>query len=304
MSETLLNRLLTQLTVDVEAFAVCEVARSTRLVVGPVAKIEIHYVLAGTLHLTAPGSATLVCPPGSLAIVPSGIRQIMAADDAPTRDVIAAECCSVVRDGMLLFDAAGGAPGALRLVCGKVAPGSCSLLDRIRSPIVEDLTDWPLARAAYALMLDEIGGWALGSRALIGALMKACLVMLFRRRAARGGPEVQLLAALQEPRLGKAAAAILDRPAYPHSLDSLAKAAGMSRASFARAFVAFFGMTPMAFVIKTRLQHAAEMLRSGDLPVKLIAASAGFPSRSHFSRSFRSVYGVDPTAFRLQVQPP
>ena len=78
----------------------------------------------------------------------------------------------------------------------------------------------------------------------------------------------------------------------------LAAAVGMSRSSFAREFTAAFGMSPMAFVAKTRLHHAAEMLRATNMPVKVIAASIGFSSRSHFSRAFRDSYGADPSAFR------
>ena len=61
----------------------------------------------------------------------------------------------------------------------------------------------------------------------------------------------------------------------------------------------------MEFVAKTRLHHAAELLRGTDLPVKAIAASIGFASRSHFSRAFRAAYGRDPRAYRrLSPAPP
>lgn len=57
-------------------------------------------------------------------------------------------------------------------------------------------------------------------------------------------------------------------------------------------------MSPMAFVARTRLHQSADMLRTTNLPVKVIAASIGFASRSHFSRAFRDAYGVDPSAYR------
>jgi transcriptional regulator GlxA family with amidase domain len=60
-------------------------------------------------------------------------------------------------------------------------------------------------------------------------------------------------------------------------------------------------MSPMEFVAKTRLHHAAEMLRSTNMPVKVIAASIGFSSRSHFSRAFRDGYGADPSSYRRNV---
>ena len=74
----------------------------------------------------------------------------------------------------------------------------------------------------------------------------------------------------------------------------------MSRSAFAREFSNTLSMSPMAFVAKTRLHHAAELLKSTKLPVKVIAASIGFASRSHFSRAFASAYGADPSRFRSE----
>ena len=72
----------------------------------------------------------------------------------------------------------------------------------------------------------------------------------------------------------------------------------MSRSGFSKTFAETFGETPMDFVLRTRLHCAAKLLRISELPVKSIAASAGFASRSHFSRAFKAAYGADPSAYR------
>ncbi|WP_353204497.1 AraC family transcriptional regulator [Sphingomonas sp.] len=125
-----------------------------------------------------------------------------------------------------------------------------------------------------------------------------CLVIVLRRHFARAGYGSGVLGTLRDPRLGKAITAVLDKPAALHSVASLASIAGMSRSAFAREFSNTLSMSPMAFVAKTRLHHAAELLRSTKLPVKVIAASIGFASRSHFSRAFAAAYGADPSRFR------
>jgi AraC-like DNA-binding protein len=208
----------------------------------------------------------------------------------------------MTREGMMMFDATGGSgSGDLRVVCGLIMAsisGSFGLLDAVTRPIMEDLRDVPIVRQGFAVMLDEISAPTLGSRALIGALMKACVVMLLRRHFAGSGQDYGVLSSLRDPRLGKAVAAVLDKPAAPHSVASLASVAGMSRSAFAREFSHNLAMSPMAFVARTRLHHGAELLRSTRLPVKLIAASIGFASRSHFSRAFASAYGADPSRFR------
>ena len=307
MAERALDRLLVTLDVAVEAFAICEVRQGLRLVGRPIDAIEIHYVLQGTMHLMVPGLETLVCGPGSIVVIPPGLAQSIAADDGPTTEMVAAENCSMVRGGMMLYDAADGEAGDLRVVCGIIMAsisGSFGLLDRVTEPIAEDLGDLEIVRHAYSLMLDELDAPGLGTRALTGALMKTCLVMLIRRYFEQPGPRAAMLGALRDPRLGRAVAAVLEKPAAPHTVAALAAVAGMSRSTFARDFRASFEMSPMEFVAKTRLHHAADMLRSTEVPIKVIAAAIGYSSRSHFSRAFRSAYGTDPSRFRKTITKP
>jgi AraC family transcriptional activator of mtrCDE len=302
-----LDRLLITLGVAVEAVAICEVRRGLRLIFTPVDAIEVHYVLAGTMHLMVPGAKPVICGPGSIVIVPPGIAQSVAADPNPKSDVMADEHCSMTRDGMLLHDAADGEPGDLRLVCGVIVAsfsGSFGLLDYVAEPIAENLSGVEIVRLAFAMMLEEIASPGFGSRALTGALMKICLVKVLRSYFDGSGTRSTLLGHLRDPRLGNAVSAVLDKPAVAHSVASLASAAGMSRSAFAREFTGAFAMTPMEFVAKTRLHHAAELLRLTTVSVKVIAASIGFSSRSHFSRAFRDAYGTDPRNFRKTVPSP
>jgi AraC family transcriptional activator of mtrCDE len=301
LSDVILDRLLATMDVAVDAFAICEVRRGLRLIGGASAAIEVHYVLSGTLHLTVGDLPEMRCGPGSIVVVPPGLHQVMAADGTTGTDVRAADNCTPTRSGMLLFDAAGGSVGDVRVVCGLIAAnisGSFGLLDAVKQPLVEDLSDLAIVRQSYATMLDEITGAGLGARALTGALMKACLVVLLRRHFASAGQGSSVLSTLRDPRLGKAVTSVLDRPAAAHSVASLARIAGMSRSAFAREFSTNLAMSPMAFVARTRLHHAAELLTATRLPVKVIAASVGFASRSHFSRAFSAAYGADPSGFR------
>lgn len=305
MAENMLDRLLMTLDVAIDAFAICEVNSGLQLVARPCNDIEVHYVLQGTMHLTVPGQPPVQCGPGSIVLVPPHMAQTIGADDGPGRELMAMENHSVKPSGMIHFDATGGEPNIgphdLKFVCGTISAsisGSFGLLDTVRRPIVEDLSDVPVVRASYELMAAEIAKPDLGSRALTGALMKACLLVLLRRHFGRSDHETSLLSTLRDVRLGKAVTAVLDKPAARHSVAALASIAGMSRSAFAREFSHAFGMSPMEFVAKTRLHNAAEMLRSTNMPVKVIAASIGFSSRSHFSRAFRDGYGADPSAYR------
>jgi transcriptional regulator GlxA family with amidase domain len=92
--------------------------------------------------------------------------------------------------------------------------------------------------------------------------------------------------------------AIVDRPAGPHTVASLAEVAGMSRSAFAKHFTKVYGRSPIDFVQAVRLRHAAHLLRTTGLPVKVISSVVGYASRSHFSRAFRTFYEADPSTFR------
>ncbi|HEU0099019.1 MAG TPA: helix-turn-helix domain-containing protein [Allosphingosinicella sp.] len=296
-----LDRLLVTMDVAVQHFAVCEVKSGRRLVGAPVDAIMVHYVLAGTMHMTIPGQETIICGPGCVALIPPGMQPSMTADGGPATEVIGVEHASVSRDGLLVMDAADGGPGDLRLAAGIVLAsmsGSFGLLDKLKVPIAENMSDSEIVRDCYSLMLAEIAQPGLGTRALTAALMKTCLLMVLRRFFGRPGADQALIGALADPRLASAVAMVLDKPSAPHCVASLAARASMSRSTFARQFNEAFQMSPMEFVAKTRLYHAAELLRSTKLPIKVVAASIGFSSRSHFSRAFRDAYGSDPSQFR------
>lgn len=304
MTEPMLDRLLMSLDVAIDAFAICEVNRGLQLVARPCDEIEVHYVLSGTMHLAVPGHAPLICGPGSVVLVPPHLAQTIGAEEAPGHQLVAMENCASTRNGMVRFDATGGAPGELRFVCGLITAnisGSFGLLDTVRKPVVENLLDQPVVRNSYEMMSAELANPGMGSRALAGALMKACVLLLLRRHFARSEHETSLLSTLRDPRLGKAVTAVLDKPAARHSVAALASTAGMSRSAFAREFSHAFSISPMEFVARTRLHHAAEMLRSTNMPVKVIAANIGFSSRSHFSRAFRDGYGADPSSYRREA---
>lgn len=289
--------------VAVQHFAICEIGCGRRLVGAPVDAIMIHYVLAGTMHMTIPGQEPIVCGPGGVALIPPGMEPSMTADGGPATEVIGVENASISRDGLLVMDAADGGTGDLRVAAGIIMAsmsGSFGLLDKLKVPISEDMRDCEIVRHAYAMMLDEIAWPGLGTRALTAALMKTCLLMVLRRFFGRPGADQALIGALADPRLARAVAMVIDKPSAPHTVATLAERAGMSRSTFARQFTHAFQMSPMEFVAKTRLYHAAELLRSTKLPVKVVAASIGFSSRSHFSRAFRDAYGSDPTQFRKQ----
>lgn len=101
-----------------------------------------------------------------------------------------------------------------------------------------------------------------------------------------------------DPRLRRAVDLIHDRLADDLSLDELAGEAGMSPFHFARAFKAALGLSPLQYVIRTRIESAMVLLRTTRLPVAEIAWRVGYGDVSRFGQHFRRQTGTTPAAFR------
>ena len=89
----------------------------------------------------------------------------------------------------------------------------------------------------------------------------------------------------------------------PLDVDDMARAAGLSRAHFSRAFRAAFGEPPHAYLLTRRLERAAALLRTTDRSVADVCLSVGLQSIGSFTTSFTRTYGVSPTAYRTTFPP-
>src|SRR3982750_3782480 len=89
----------------------------------------------------------------------------------------------------------------------------------------------------------------------------------------------------------------------PLTVDDLARAAGLSRAHFSRAFRAAFGESPHAYLLTRRLERAAALLRTTDRSVAEICLDVGLQSVGSFTTSFTRTYGMSPTAYRAAFPP-
>jgi AraC family transcriptional regulator len=81
-----------------------------------------------------------------------------------------------------------------------------------------------------------------------------------------------------------------------HSLNSLARLAGMSPFHFAHIFQELAGTPPHRYLVKVRLARAAKRLLDG-AGVTQTCFATGFTNLSHFIRLFRRTYGLTPSQF-------
>lgn len=89
---------------------------------------------------------------------------------------------------------------------------------------------------------------------------------------------------------------------YNESLtnDFLAAISGISTVYFRKLFTAAYGMSPMSYVHKLRIEKAKEMLRGDFGTVSDISSSLGYSSLYDFSRDFKKRVGKSPSKYILE----
>jgi transcriptional regulator GlxA family with amidase domain len=81
-------------------------------------------------------------------------------------------------------------------------------------------------------------------------------------------------------------------------LGDLASAAHMSESSLLATFRQATGQSPIDYLIRLRIQRAAELLRHGSQSISEVAFSVGFEDSNYFSRQFRKTMRTAPRDYR------
>jgi AraC family transcriptional regulator len=71
-----------------------------------------------------------------------------------------------------------------------------------------------------------------------------------------------------------------------------------SEAHFSRSFKCTFGESPHSFVVRRRVELAAQYMLTTDASLSNIALRCGFVDQAHFSKHFRQATGETPAAWR------
>jgi len=87
-------------------------------------------------------------------------------------------------------------------------------------------------------------------------------------------------------------------PGRPVRVEALAAELHVSPEHFCRVFRQLQGLSPRAFIARTRMEGAQALLWTSSYSVARIAELVGYQSASYFSRHFKSVIGLSPSAFR------
>ena len=86
----------------------------------------------------------------------------------------------------------------------------------------------------------------------------------------------------------------------PLQVAALAARASTSPSHFFVLFKRVTGSPPIDYFIRLRMQRARQLLETGPLQVKEVAAAVGYEDPFYFSRVFKSLYRLAPSHYRAR----
>ncbi|AMM18797.1 cupin (plasmid) [Burkholderia sp. PAMC 28687] len=298
----ILERFLAALDIGVANFTLCDIRDGWSARFDACATASLHYCMEGSGALVTQGEERISLSPHSFVLLPPGVAyRIESGGTSPTSETNHGRRGYWPSRETIPALQVGGAGAGIATACGELNLDTNSGSDPFRTmrrPLIAQFDGQSGLKNQFVLLLAECARPGLGSRALVEALLKQCLIMVLRRQIASGGTDLPWAAGFADKRLAGALEAIFERPGSPLSVESLADIAGMSRSAFAAQFMKAFGQPPMAMLKVVRLRKAAELLATTALSVAEVARMVGFSSRSNFSQAFHAMHGMDPTAFR------
>lgn len=209
------------------------------------------------------GRTSVRCGPASLVFHPPGDAYGGRISEAGSR------CLTIAISPAAFSDAANALPSLNRLrVSRRATPSWLAYRLRRELELSDDLFSTSIENAVLALLTDLADRPAL---------------------EAHGTPP-RWLERLKEM--------VHDEFARSHTLDTLARTAGVHRVHLARAFRRHYGCTVGEYIRQLRVEFACHRLRASEAPLSEIAFDAGFADQSHFTNTFRRLVGVTPGAFQ------
>jgi AraC-like DNA-binding protein len=157
-------------------------------------------------------------------------------------------------------------------------------------------------RGSLDRLFEEAAGDRIGSAFAIRQYGQLLLLDVLRAYVEQAELPPGWLRLLRDDQLRPALTLMHAEPGKPWGLKELARAAAMSRTSFAERFRTVAGMPPLTYLSRWRMMLAQRALRSGDVRVGSLAFELGYASEAAFSNAFKREVGESPLRYRYQMR--
>ena len=265
--------------------------------------LAVHVVRRGPLWLVAQGR-TQSLGTGDVVLVRGGTPvRFSAGPDGAASPLSVLLGGRPAVPGVNRLDVPGPGPAAV-LLCGaySLAGSLCDrLLESLPPVALVPAAPGALAQVVQVLCteLDEV---APGQQTALDRILDLLLVHVLRAHFASGAPAPAWYDALRDPAVGAVLQALHRDPAAPWTVETLGRAAGLSRAAFARRFAAAVGEPPLTYLTAWRIALAKEELQRDGSTLASVARTVGYASEFALSAAFRRTVGEPPGRWRTRVR--
>ena len=265
--------------------------------------LRFHFVSQGPcwIHTEAEGWQELRA--GDLVLLPQGIEHRLASAPEITGSTITS--CQIKGLGGNVCEVVQQGDGDVSMVfCGSMALGAYALhpLIRLMPAIIkgDDVgNNDPMVNPLLEAMAVEASEPRMGSATILARMADLLTARLIRCWVKSHNSDTSgWLAAIRDPHIGRALAAMHRDPGNNWTLERLAALAGQSRSVFAERFSAILGEGAARYLARLRMQLAQEWLGQGGMPVAEVAAKLGYESEASFARAFKRITNTPPGAVR------
>jgi AraC-like DNA-binding protein len=265
--------------------------------------VLFHVIADGSCWIRLSSGAYLEASKGDVLVFPYADRHAMGAGErtlgVPIASLLPAppwEEVPVIRQG--------GGGDRTSVVCGYLhwdAPFFEPVVNTLPPvftvrPPAGPAADWVNATINYALDISALPSAEAGPALRLHELLFREVLRFYFQSAP---PHLSgWLAALDDPIVGRALAALHSEPARAWTLDELAGRSACSRSTLNERFGCLVGRAPMQYLAEWRLQVAAQLLQETRLGASAVAHRVGYKSEAAFNRAFKRGMGKPPAQWR------
>lgn len=149
----------------------------------------------------------------------------------------------------------------------------------------------------------EMGSRTHGSRSVLNRLADILFIQAVRAFLSTGAPvHAGWLKGLSDGQVARALALMHEHYPKPWTLTLLAREIGASRTVLASRFRTLVGVSPIAYLTRWRMLHAARLLREPRAGVAEVAGKVGYTSEAAFAKAFKRTFGRTPGTVRRSTQ--
>jgi AraC family transcriptional regulator len=161
--------------------------------------------------------------------------------------------------------------------------------------------DLQIEHIAWALKNEMDNGYPCG-RVYTDGLALALAAHLVRRHSSLSPHSGCVNGRMPLRKLKEVLLFVDDHLAEDLSLADIARVAGLSLSHLSALFRASVGMPVHQYVLRRKVERAAQLLRGSRLPISQVALESGFAHQSHLALHMRRIMGTTPKKLRSGVE--